>query len=40
MPKVGAKHFPYTPKGHAAAKKEAKRTGKPIMNAKAGKKGK
>ena len=32
MPKVGGKHFSYGPKGMAAAKKEAKRTGKPMMN--------
>lgn len=30
MPKVGKKHFPYTPAGEAAAKKEAKKTGKPM----------
>lgn len=28
MPKVGKKKFPYTAKGKAAAKKEAKKTGK------------
>jgi hypothetical protein len=28
MPKVGNKHFSYTAKGVAAAKAEAKRTGK------------
>lgn len=28
MPKVGKKEFPYTPKGMAAAKAEAKKTGK------------
>ena len=28
MPKVGRKHYPYTTKGKAAAKKAAKRTGK------------
>jgi hypothetical protein len=27
MPTVGKKKFPYTPKGKAAAKKAAKRTG-------------
>ena len=25
MPKVGKKHYPYTPKGRAAAKKAAKK---------------
>ncbi len=35
MPKVGKKKFPYTPKGKAAAKKAAKRTG---MKAKSRKK--
>ena len=30
MPKVGKKHFSYSPKGKAAAKKYAKRTGKRI----------
>ena len=28
MPKVGGKHYSYTKAGMAAAKKEAKRTGK------------
>lgn len=28
MPKVGKKHFSYTKKGKAAAKKHAKKTGK------------
>jgi len=28
MPKVGKKHFAYTTAGKAAAKKEAKKTGK------------
>ena len=28
MPKVGKKHYAYTPKGKAAAKREAKRTGR------------
>ena len=31
MPIVGSKHYSYTPKGKAAARKEAKRTGKPMM---------
>lgn len=35
MPKVGSKHYPYTPAGKKAAKAEAKKTGKPM---KAGKK--
>ncbi len=39
MPKVGNKHFPYTPAGEAAAKKEAARTGKPVKRMKPGKKG-
>lgn len=30
MPKVGNKHFGYGPKGMADAKKEAKKTGKPM----------
>lgn len=30
MPKVGKKHFAYGPKGVAAAKTEAKRTGKSV----------
>ncbi len=30
MPKVGKKHFPYTAKGKAAAKKFAKKTGKKV----------
>ena len=34
MPKVGNKHFSYTEKGKAAARKEAKRTGKKVENAK------
>jgi hypothetical protein len=36
MPKVGMKEFAYTAKGMAMAKKEAKKTGKPMK--KAGKK--
>ena len=31
MPKVGNKHFSYTAKGYAAAKKEARRTGKRMV---------
>jgi hypothetical protein len=34
MPKVGKKEFPYTAKGMAAAKKESKKTGKPVKKAK------
>lgn len=30
MPTVGKKHFPYTPKGKAAAKKVAKKVGKKV----------
>ena len=30
MPKVGNKHFSYSAKGKAAAKKYAKQTGKPL----------
>lgn len=34
MPKVGKKEFPYTQKGMAMAKAEAKKTGKPMKKAK------
>jgi hypothetical protein len=34
MPKVGKRHYAYTPKGKAAAKKAAKRTGKKMTNTK------
>ena len=34
MPKVGKKHYSYSAKGHAAAKRASKRTGKPIKNAR------
>ena len=34
MPKVGKKEYSYTPKGKAAAKKEAKRTGKKVKTPK------
>ena len=34
MPKVGTKKFAYTPKGEAAAKRYAKRTGKKMVRAK------
>jgi hypothetical protein len=33
MPKVGKKEFPYTKKGMAMAKDEAKKTGKPMKKA-------
>jgi|11BtaG_2_1085332.scaffolds.fasta_scaffold05477_2 hypothetical protein len=32
MPQVGSKHFKYTKKGQEAAKKEAKKVGKPVQN--------
>lgn len=38
MPKVGKKEFPYTKKGKEAAKKEASKTGKKVMNKKMGSK--
>lgn len=34
MPAVGGKKFPYTRKGKTAAKKYAKRTGKPLTRKK------
>ena len=34
MPKVGSKHYSYSAKGKAAAKRASKRTGKPIKNAR------
>ena len=34
MPKVGSKHYAYTPRGYAAAKKASKATGKKITNTK------
>ena len=34
MPKVGSKHYSYTKAGMAAAKKEAKRTGKKMTKTK------
>jgi hypothetical protein len=40
MPKVGNKHFSYTKAGMAAAKDEAKKTGKKVTNKKPMKKGK
>jgi hypothetical protein len=38
MPKVGTKHYSYTKSGRAAAKKEAKRTGKSVTARKPKKK--
>jgi len=32
MPKVGKKHYAYTPKGRMAAKRAAKRTGRKVTN--------
>ena len=32
MPKVGKQHFPYTPAGEKAAKKEAAKTGKEVKH--------
>ena len=32
MPQVGSKHYSDTKKGMAAAKKEAKKSGKPMKN--------
>ena len=36
MPKVGKKHYPYTKKGVAAAKKAAKKSGKKMTKKKKG----
>jgi hypothetical protein len=36
MPKVGKRHFSYSKKGQAAAKKYAKATGKPMTKKKKG----
>lgn len=38
MPKVGKKEYPYTPKGMAMAKAEAKKTGKKMKTGKQAKK--
>ena len=38
MPKVGKKEFPYTAKGMAMAKMEAKKTGKKVVKKKTAKK--
>ena len=32
MPKVGKKHYSYTAKGRAAARKQARKTGKKVTN--------
>jgi len=40
MPKVGKKHFSYTAKGKAAAKRYAKKTGKPMSKKRPASKGK
>lgn len=34
MPRVGRKHFPYTPAGYRAARAEARRTGQPVEDTK------
>jgi len=34
MPKVGNKHYAYTPKGRAAAKSQARKTGQKVTNAR------
>jgi len=34
MPKVGSKHYAYTPKGRAAAKSQARKTGQKVTNTK------
>ena len=34
MPKVGSKHYAYTPKGKAAARKAAAKTGLKMTNSK------
>ena len=34
MPQFGKKHYSYSAKGRAAAKRASKRTGKPIKNAR------
>ena len=39
MPKVGKKHFSYSVKGKAAAKKYAKKAGKKVSKPKKSKKG-
>jgi len=36
VPKVGGKHFSYSKKGKAAAKKHAKKTGKKVTRGKKG----
>mgnify|MGYP003673728449 FL=1 len=34
MPKVGSTHYAYTPKGRAAAKSQAQKTGQKVTNTK------
>ena len=34
MPKVGNKHYAYTPKGRAAARSQARKTGQKVTNTK------
>lgn len=34
MPKVGSKHYAYTPKGRAAARSQARKTGQKVTNTK------
>mgnify|MGYP003135654799 CR=1 FL=1 len=34
MPTVGKKHYSYSKKGRAAARRASKRTGKPVRNKK------
>lgn len=34
MPKVGSKHYSYSPAGQKAAKRESERTGKPVKKAR------
>jgi hypothetical protein len=40
MPMVGKKEYPYTAKGMAMAKKDAKKTGKPMIKKQTKKMGK
>jgi hypothetical protein len=40
MPMVGKKEYPYTAKGMAMAKKDAKKTGKPMIKKQVKKMGK
>ena len=34
MPRVGNKHYAYTPKGQAAARKQARKTGQKVSHTK------